>query len=391
MDQLVCDDSEATLSFDDGSSSAALGTSVPPETTDEWIPLHALKAGADDFAGIVVKSARMRELVDRITLVAPYKGTVLIQGESGTGKELTAAALHRFGPAPQGPLVILNCSNLLGSLAEAQLFGHVRGAFTDAREDSLGYFRSANGGTLVLDEVGELPLTLQPKLLRAVETHEVQPVGSTKSHKVDVRLVAATNRDLAAMVKSGDFRADLYYRLNAISLRIPALRERRDGIGALAAHFIEQSEHICGKRIRFLSKLALEWLVSLEWQGNVREFANAIQSAVMLTTKDCLCIADFAHMGSEEQNSGAAGREDGRLESATAKLHPSESRSLRQASESATKALLLETLNETGGNCSRTARALGVSRFTVYRLIGRYGLVRHRGRKRSKDYFTEGE
>ena len=146
------------------------------------------------------------------------QGHGLIQGESGTGKELVARSLHSLGAVPNGPFVTFNCSNLVDSLAESQLFGHVKGAFTDAREDSLGYFRSANGGTLFLDEIGELPLKLQPKLLRAVEMHEVQPVGSAHSYKVDIRLVAATNRDLRAMVKAGEFRDDLYYRLNAAAM-----------------------------------------------------------------------------------------------------------------------------------------------------------------------------
>ena len=181
----------------------------------------------------------------------------MIHGESGTGKELVARALHTLGPVPKGPFVTFNCSNLVESLAESQLFGHVRGAFTDAREDSLGYFRSANGGTLFLDEIGELPLRLQPKLLRAVETHEVQPVGSAHSYKVDIRLIAATNRDLRAMVKAGEFRDDLYYRLNATAILVPPLRERRDAIEALAVHFIEHYNRLFGKQIRYLSRRAI--------------------------------------------------------------------------------------------------------------------------------------
>ena len=172
----------------------------------------------------------MRRVLKTIARLGPYKATVLIHGESGTGKELVARALHTLGPVPKGPFVTFNCSNLVEHLAESQLFGHVRGAFTDAREDSLGYFRSANAGTLFLDEIGELPLRLQPKLLRAVETHEVQPVGSATSYKVDIRLIAATNRDLRAMVKAGEFRDDLYYRLSATAILIPPLRDRRDAI-----------------------------------------------------------------------------------------------------------------------------------------------------------------
>ena len=171
------------------------------EHDNEMIGFDRLALGSERLGGMVVRSAQVRKVLKTISLLSPYKATVLISGESGTGKELVARALHTLGPVPGGPFVTFNCSNLVESLAESQLFGHLRGAFTDAREESQGYFRSANGGTLFLDEIAELPLKLQPKLLRAVETHEVQPVGSSHSYKVDIRLVAATNRDLRAMVK----------------------------------------------------------------------------------------------------------------------------------------------------------------------------------------------
>src|SRR6266436_5039632 len=255
---------------------------------DEWLELGQLLEGAEDVGGMVVQSAQMQKVLKTISRLGPYKATVLIYGESGTGKELVARALHTQGPMPKGPFVTFNCSNLVESLAESQLFGHVRGAFTDAREDSLGYFRSANGGTLFLDEIGELPIRLQPKLLRAVETHEVQPVGSAQSHKVDIRLIAATNRDLRAMVKAGQFRDDLYYRLSATAIHLPPLRERRDGLKPLTAHFIEHYNRLFGKQIRMIARDAVAALCSYDWPGNVREFAHAIQSAVMLTDNDRL-------------------------------------------------------------------------------------------------------
>jgi len=169
----------------------------------EWRELDDLNVGTEELGGMVVRSEAMRRVLKTIARLGPYKATVLVHGESGTGKELVTRALHTLGPVPKGPFVTFNCSNLLESLAESQLFGHVKGAFTDARDEALGYFRSANGGTLFLDEIGELPLRLQPKLLRAVETHDVQPVGSAQSYKVDIRLIAATNRDLKTMVKEG--------------------------------------------------------------------------------------------------------------------------------------------------------------------------------------------
>src|ERR1700686_1757395 len=206
--------------------------SEPAAAACEWISLEHLALGSERVGGMVVRSAQVRKVLKTISLLSPYKATVLISGESGTGKELVARALHTLGSAPGGPFVTFNCSNLVETLAESQLFGHVRGAFTDAREESQGYFRSENGGTLFLDEIGELPLKLQPKLLRAVETHEVQPVGSSHVHKVDIRLVAATNRDLRAMVKAGQFRDDLYYRFNSAAIFLPPLRERREAIPA---------------------------------------------------------------------------------------------------------------------------------------------------------------
>src|SRR5713101_3632254 len=260
---------------------------------DEWLELGQLLEGAEDVGGMVVQSAQMQKVLKTISRLGPYKATVLIYGESGTGKELVARALHTLGPMPKGPFVTFNCSNLVESLAESQLFGHVRGAFTDAREDSLGYFRSANGGTLFLDEIGELPIRLQPKLLRAVETHEVQPVGSAQSHKVDIRLIAATNRDLRAMVKAAEFRDDLYYRLSASAINVPPLRERRDALEALAAHFIAHYNRLFGKHVRHISQRALDALHQHDWPGNVREFSHALQSAVMLTDTDRISLEEL--------------------------------------------------------------------------------------------------
>src|SRR5271170_2018515 len=252
----------------------------------EWVDIDSLGLGAENVGGMLVQSANMRRVLATIARLGPYKATVLIHGESGTGKELVARALHTLGPVPKGPFVTFNCANLVENLAESQLFGHVRGAFTDAREDSLGYFRSANGGSLFLDEIGELPLRLQPKLLRAVETHEVQPVGSAASYKVDIRLIAATNRDLRAMVKVGEFRDDLYYRLSATAILIPPLRERRDALDALAGHFIEHYNRLFGKAIRYVRRRVLDAMREYDWPGNVREFAHAAQSAMMLTDGD---------------------------------------------------------------------------------------------------------
>src|SRR5271163_3712476 len=277
----------------------------PAADACEWLSLEHLALGSERVGGMVVRSAQVRKVLKTISRLSPYKATVLIHGESGTGKELVARALHSLGSAPGGPFVTFNCSNLVEHLAESQLFGHVRGAFTDAREDSLGYFRSANAGTLFLDEIGELPLRLQPKLLRAVETHEVQPVGSATSYKVDIRLIAATNRDLRAMVKLGEFRDDLYYRLSAAAITIPPLRERREAIEALAVHFTEHYNRLFGKQIRLISRRAIAVLQAYDWPGNVREFAHAMQSAVMLTDGDRLCAYDLPEHLPHQELAGA--------------------------------------------------------------------------------------
>ena len=342
---------------------------------DEWVGLNQGPSVCEEVGGMVVRSASMRRVLKMVQRLGPYKASVLIHGESGTGKELVARALHTLGPVPKGPFVTFNCSNLVESLAESQLFGHVRGAFTDAREDTLGYFRSANGGTLFLDEIGELPLRLQPKLLRAVETHEVQPVGSAHSYKVDIRLIAATNRDLRAMVKAGEFRDDLYYRLNATAILVPPLRERRDAIEALAVHFTEHYNRLFGKQIRYLSRRAIAALQAYDWPGNVREFAHAMQSAVMLTDGDRVTVADLPEQLSHRQVNDDAGEAESVFDREEAPVAQPARFALEEVINKASKTALLRALREAGGNCHRAAQLLGVSRYTVYRMIARYGLA----------------
>jgi transcriptional regulator with GAF, ATPase, and Fis domain len=371
----------------------ANGTPVSPAMSDlrsdpadagcEWLSLEHLAHGSERVGGMVVRSAQVRKLLKTISRLSPYKATVLINGESGTGKELVARALHTLGAAPGGPFVTFNCSNLVESLAESQLFGHVRGAFTDAREDSLGYFRSANGGTLFLDEIGELPLRLQPKLLRAVETHEIQPVGSSRCYSVDIRLVAATNRDLRAMVKAGQFRDDLYYRLNAAAILVPPLRERREAIPAFIAHFIEHFNRLFGKDVKLVSRGALDALCANNWLGNVRELGHAIESAVLMTETDRIDLDDlpFHHEDSTPEAVGVpaeAMMPNGGLDlvdaagaNAAAKEWPY---SLDAVIREASKLALIRALQATEGNCHRAAELLGVSRYTVYRMLNRFGL-----------------
>jgi DNA-binding NtrC family response regulator len=348
------------------------------------LSLEDLAQGAERIGGMVVRSGQVRKVLKTISRLSPYKATVLIQGESGTGKELVARALHTLGSARGGPFVSFNCSNLVEALAESQLFGHVRGAFTDAREDSLGYFRSANGGTLFLDEIGELPLQLQPKLLRAVETHEIQPVGSSHSYSVDIRLVAATNRDLGAMVKAGQFREDLYYRLNSPSILIPSLRERREAIPAFVAHFIAHFNRLFGKDIKFVSRAAMEAVCANQWLGNVRELGHAIENAVLMTDGDRMDVEDlpFHHENAPEEAIGMT--IDARLPDGAPDLVEGGKDwpyTLDAVIREASKLALIRALQATQGNCLRAADLLGVSRYTVYRMLNRFGLAESRPSK----------
>ena len=346
---------------------------------ERWIPIAALASSSGSSGGMLMDSEPARRVTAAVARIAPYKTAVLVHGESGVGKELVSRAIHRNGPCPNGPFVTFNCSNLVESLAESQLFGHVKGAFTDAREESLGYFRSANGGTLFLDEIGELPLKLQPKLLRAVETHEVQAVGSSQTHKVEIRLVCATNRDLKAMVREGSFRADLYYRLNAAAITIPPLRERRSEIGALVAHFVELHGRAFNKSIRYIARDALDTLRAFEWPGNVRQLSHAIESALMMTDTDRITFADLpdtvAHKDAAPLADQAATEVDAPAET------PGAMQSLDSAIERAAKDALTQALRASSGNCVRAAELLGVSRYTVYRMINRYGISSLKGRR----------
>jgi DNA-binding NtrC family response regulator len=312
----------------------------------------------------------------------------LIEGESGCGKELIAWALHSFGTTPERPFVTFNCSNLVDTLAEAQLFGHVKGAFTDAREDALGYFRSADGGTLFLDEIGELPLNLQPKLLRAVENQEIQPVGSGKTYKVNLRLVAATNRDLRAMIKAGQFREDLFYRLSSAALRIPPLRERAIAIPCFVGHFVERYDQLFGKKVRNISREALAALCSYSWPGNIRELAHVIENAVLMIESDRLSKSDLPAQiltaradpqlaFAPTPKCGAREPDQGETAASSAQgfsFDNSHSEDAEFLLDHVIKKTLIRSLEQTQGNRRRAAVLLGVSRSTLYRMLARYGL-----------------
>ncbi|OLC32263.1 MAG: hypothetical protein AUH28_12570 [Acidobacteria bacterium 13_1_40CM_56_16] len=235
------------------------------------------------FEGIVGQSAALRHVLDLVETVAPSDSTVLLLGETGTGKELVARAIHQLSRRRQRGLVKLNCAAIPSGLLESELFGHERGAFTGALTTKAGRLELADQGTLFLDEVGDIPLELQPKLLRALQEREFERLGSTQTKKVDVRLIAATNCDLNGMIAEKKFRSDLYYRLNVFPIRIPPLRERRDDIPCLVRHFTEKYARRMGKEIKTISGASLRQLIRWHWPGNIRELENLIERAVILT------------------------------------------------------------------------------------------------------------
>ncbi|MEN6407951.1 MAG: sigma-54 dependent transcriptional regulator [Thermoguttaceae bacterium] len=299
-------------------------------------------------SGFVCESAAMRRVLETAAVVAPSNAPVLILGESGAGKEVIARLIHAWSPRSAGPLVAANCAGLPESLIESELFGHTKGAFTGADAARQGFFRAANGGTLFLDEIGDLPLPLQPKLLRALESGQITPVGSDTPVQIDTRLVAATNRDLAEAVRAGRFRDDLYYRINVVELIVPPLRERSDDVLPLADRFAGE---FAGGPVR-LSPQATQCLLTHRWPGNVRELRNAIQRACLLCRGDVILPE---HLPPKIAALAAGDATPG--ESPSGRLSQVE------------RATILATLEECGGNRTHAAKKLGISRRAlIYKL-----------------------
>ena len=250
---------------------------------DQRLYLESEISSACNFEDIVGKSAALRKVLDQVAIVAPTGSTVLLHGETGTGKELFARAIHNRSPRRERTFVRLNCAAIPSGLVESELFGHEKGAFTGALMQKRGRFEVADGGSLFLDEIGDISLDLQPKLLRALQEHEFERLGSTKTIHVDARLIAATHRDLEAMIRNNQFREDLFYRLNVFPIEIPPLRERREDIPLLVHYFVARLARRMQKRIRTIPKQAMEALVSAAWPGNVRELENFIERCVIVT------------------------------------------------------------------------------------------------------------
>src|SRR5580765_1857962 len=317
------------------------------------------------FEGIVGRSPQMWEMFSRIQRIAPHYRAALITGQTGTGKELVAQALHRLSQA-KGRLVVLNCSAVVETLFESELFGHVRGAFTGADRDKMGLFEHASGGTLFLDEIGDMPLTTQAKLLRVLQNQEVLRVGSLTPQKVDVRVVAATNKDLRRAIADRQFREDLFFRLSMVEIHTPSLAERIDDLPLLARHFVKKFSQQYGKNVRGLTQRAQITLGRHSWPGNVRELENVIGHGCMMTMTDMIDVADLPPFLPQGMRLAAA-------------AHPSSSLDAPEASnqslEEHEKRLVMDALGQAGGNQSKAARQLRIGRDALRYKMKKFGLL----------------
>jgi two-component system response regulator HydG len=321
------------------------------------------------FEGVVGSSPQMLALIERLKRIAPTDATVLIQGATGTGKELVAQAIHQNSPRKNKPFVALNCAALSENILESELFGHVRGAFTDASSDRVGKFEYANGGTLFLDEVGDMPMATQIKLLRVLESGEITRVGSNTPLKVNVRILSATNRNLEEAIESGAFRSDLYHRLKVVTIGIPALRERAEDIPLLIEHFVKQFARRHGKTIKGMSLAARVRLGSFEWPGNVRQLRNVIESMVVVDCDETLDVDDLPL--ELEPVAAVAG---GAPVPAGIDMQAGLAALVGRPLEEVERLFITETLKLTGGNREQAAQLLGIGERTLYRKIKEYQL-----------------
>ncbi|MDX2052222.1 MAG: sigma-54 dependent transcriptional regulator [Polyangiaceae bacterium] len=332
------------------------------ESKKEVLRLQRVITRGGEFDGIVGESTPMRAMKDKLVRVAPTEASVLVTGESGTGKELAARFVHDAGARSRGPFIAVNCSALPEALLESELFGHKKGAFTDARSDREGLFVQASGGTLFLDEIGELPLGLQPKLLRALEERKIRAVGGSGETAVDFRLVAATNRDLAGAVAEGRFREDLYYRLDVVKVTLPPLRARGTDILLLAKLFAAEFSKQGSKRVVGFALDAERRLLAYPWPGNVRELRNAIQHAVVLTLSEQIQADDLPERIAEYRASDVL----------VAALDPTELVPMEEVE----RRYVLRVMEAVGGNKVEAARILGFDRRTLYRKLQHYEEVK---------------
>ena len=315
------------------------------------------------FEGVIGNSPQMHEVVDRLRRIAPTDATVLIQGDTGTGKELVAQAIHQNSPRKNRPFVALNCAALSEHILESELFGHIKGAFTDASVDRLGKFEYASGGTLFLDEVGDMPLPTQIKLLRVLESGEITRVGSNEPVKVNVRILSATNRDLEEAIRGGTFREDLYHRLKVLTVRLPRLAERVQDIPLLIEHFIQLHAARHHKKIKGITNAARRRLMSFNWPGNVRQLKNTIESMVVVDYDEVLDGDDLPSelaTASDQAQPASVGQRLAEL--------------VGKPLVDVEGLFIGETLKATGGNREEAAEMLGIGERTLYRKIKEFGL-----------------
>jgi len=313
------------------------------------------------FGEIVTDSEAMARVLDLVHTVADHKTTVLLTGESGTGKELVARAIHSSGARGGGPLISINCGGIPESLLESELFGYRKGAFTDAVRDKPGLFEEANGGTIFLDEIGELPLSLQVKLLRVLQEEEITALGATGPTTIDVRVIAATARDLREEMQAGRFREDLFYRIHVMSIHLPPLRERRGDIALLTDHFIERFNRKLKKHAQGVSTEAMSALARHDWPGNVRELENVLERAVLLTRERWIGLDDLPSSLTADVKDRSGGV-------------PADCLSIKQATKRLERELIQKALELTGGNRSQASRILEISRPVLLSKIREYGL-----------------
>jgi two-component system, NtrC family, response regulator HydG len=314
------------------------------------------------FEGVIGNSPAMHSVVAKLRQIAPTSASVLITGESGTGKELAAKALHVNSPRKNKPFVPLNCAELSENVLESELFGHVKGAFTGADRDRIGRFQYANGGTLFLDEIGDMPTSIQVKLLRVLESSEIVRVGSNEPIKVNVRVISATNRDLAESLSEAKFRQDLYHRLKVVSIKLPPLRERRDDIPLLIEHFLKEFTTSHSKTISGIAPVLRKTLMSYAWPGNVRELKNTVESMVVIDVDGALDLDDLP-----EDLQAAASRVKGNGPAGIDYL-------VGKSLEEIEKHYIALTLERAGGNREEAARLLGIGERTLYRKLKEYSI-----------------
>ncbi|HJR76591.1 MAG TPA: sigma-54 dependent transcriptional regulator [Nitrospiraceae bacterium] len=343
-----------TKPFDDRELKATIDKGLAQQRMSREIQrLKSLVKELYGLENVIARSSAMQRLFQKIAQVADSDATILLCGETGTGKEVLARVIHTNSRRAKNPFVALNCAAIPEALFESELFGHVRGAFTSAVASKRGFFQSASGGTLFLDEIGEMPLSMQVKLLRAVQEREIREVGADYVTKVDVRIIAATNKDLSEAVKAGTFRHDLYYRISVVPLTIPPLRERKDDIPLLGQHFLKQCAKRANKDVRGFTAAAMHRLMVYPWPGNVRELENAIEKAVVMSRQDMISPDLLPSIGVAPDMA----------------MKP-----LTEAKEEFERTYLRNVLQMTGGNISRAAQFAGRYRADFYKMLKKYGL-----------------